>query len=495
MSVGTTTKGSLRAPAEDTPPISPKRVNLILAVLVIAAMVMILNETILSVALPAIMVDFGVSADVVQWLTTGFMLVMAIVIPTTGFLLQRFTTRALFLSALILFTLGTVMAAVAPTFAILLIGRIIQAGGTAIVLPLLMTVTLTLVAPERRGMMMGVNSIVISVAPAIGPTLSGIILNSLTWHWLFWLMVPIGLICFTAGAALLVNVSETSKVSFDILSVILSALAFGGLIYGLSTIGTLVSGASMMPLLAIVVGLVFLAVFVWRQISLERTGRALLNMKPFAVRNFTFSILVLTMTFATMLGTVIVLPIYLQTSLLVTALVTGLVLLPGGLVQGVLAPFIGRIYDSVGPRPLVIPGTVFMLASQIWMFFGLSENSSIWTVIAMYVVFGIGMALVMTPVMALSLAALPKQLYGHGSAIMNTLQQLGGAAGTAILIAAMTVGALGASEGGAEMAAAQASGTNLAFLAGAVLAAIGLIASFFITSLERTRVVESETAH
>lgn len=468
---------------------TPGRVNLVLAVLVIAAMVMILNETILSVALPAIMTDFGVSADVVQWLSTGFMLTMAIVIPTTGFLLQRFTTRALFLTAMILFIVGTVMAALAPTFPILLAGRVIQAGGTAIVLPLLMTVTLTLVAPERRGMMMGVNSIVISVAPAVGPTISGVVLNSLTWHWLFWIMVPIGVACLIAGFFLVVNASETTKVSFDVLSVVLSAIAFGGLVYGLSTINGFVTGGSFLPLTAVAVGLVFLVLFVWRQILLERSGRALLNMKPFKVRNFTFSMLVITMTFATMLGTVIVLPIYLQTSLLATALVTGLVLLPGGLSQGVLAPFIGRIYDSVGPRPLVIPGTSLILASQIWMWLGLSANSSIWIVIAMYVTFGMGMALIMTPMMALSLASLPKQLYGHGSAIMNTLQQLGGAVGTAILIAAMTVGALNASENGMEITAAQAAGTNGAFLAGVALALIGFVASFFVKPLERTQVV------
>ncbi|MFP7366220.1 MDR family MFS transporter [Corynebacterium callunae] len=475
---------------ESQPRLSSKRVNLIIAVFVVSAMIMILNETILSVALPTIMEDFNVGADVVQWLSTGFMLVMAIVIPTTGFLLQRFGTRSLFLTALILFTVGTVVAAVAPAFAWILLGRVIQAIGTAIVLPLLMTVTLSLVEPERRGMMMGVNSIVMSVAPAVGPTLSGLILNSLTWHWLFWLMVPIALICLVAGFFLIVDIAEPRKIGFDVLSVVLSALAFGGLIYGLSTIGQLATGESWIPLVALIVGAVFLAVFVRRQIVLSRSGKALLEMAPFGVLNFTLSVIVLSLAFATMLGTVIVLPLYMQSALLITALVTGLALLPGGLIQGVVSPFIGRIYDSVGPRPLVIPGTLILLASQVWMHFGLTENTSVWTVVAMYVVFGIGMALVMTPMMTLSLSVLPKHLYGHGSAIVNTLQQLGGAAGTAILIAAMTIGAQNSEA--TSMAGAQADGTASSFIAGGILAAIAVVASQFIHAPERTKVVAQQ---
>lgn len=478
---------------DQQPRMSTKRVNLVIAVFVVSAMIMILNETILSVALPAIMEDFSVGADVVQWLTTGFMLVMAIVIPTTGFLLQRFGTRTLFLAALVLFIAGTVIAAVAPAFVCILLGRVIQAIGTAIVLPLLMTVTLTLVEPERRGMMMGINSIVMSVAPAVGPTLSGLILNSLTWHWLFWLMVPIALVCLIAGFFLIVDIAEPVKIGFDILSVVLSALAFGGLVYGLSTIGQLVTGESWIPVVALIAGAVFLAVFVRRQIVLSRSGKALLEMAPFGVLNFTLSVTVLSLAFATMLGTVIVLPLYMQSALLITALVTGLALLPGGLIQGLVSPFIGRIYDSVGPRPLVIPGALILLASQIWMHFGLSENTAVWTVIAMYVLFGIGMALVMTPMMTLSLAVLPKHLYGHGSAIVNTLQQLGGAAGTAILIAAMTIGAKNSSA--TSMAAAQADGTSASFIAGGILAAIALVAALFIQAPQRTKVVEQEAPH
>lgn len=475
--------------------LEPRRVNLILAVLVVSAMIMILNETILSVALPHIMTDYAVSADIAQWLTTGFMLTMAIVIPTTGFMLQRFSTRSIFIAALSMFILGTFLAAIAPAFWVLLAGRVVQACGTAIILPLLMTVTLTLVAPERRGAMMGINSIVISVAPALGPTLSGIILEKLTWHWLFWVMLPIGVVALVLGITLISTINETQKISFDVASVILSAIAFGGLVYGLSTIGALVSGSAMTPLWSLLIGVVFLAIFVWRQIQLDKHGKALLNLQPFKVANFSVSVGIVILAMGMMLGTVIVLPIYLQSSLMVSALVTGLLLLPGGLIQGVISPFIGRIYDNVGPRPLVIPGALFMLIGQWWLHFGLTGNTSIGVVIAMHVVFGIGMALVMTPLMTVSLASLPMGLYGHGSAIMNTLQQLGGAAGTAIMIAALTIGAEKAAEGGATMATAQAAGASEAFVIGGIIAIIALIAAPFVKALPKTaRVIESQDA-
>lgn len=462
------------------------RTGWLLAVLVVSAMVMILNETILSVALPSITADFGVGPDVVQWLTTGFMLTMAVVIPMTGFLLQRFTTRQIFLTAIIFFLVGTVLGALAGSFAVLFTARVIQAIGTALIMPLLMTVTLTVVAPEKRGLMMGVNSVVISVAPAIGPTLSGVILNAATWHWLFWAMVPVAALCLVVGAVVLTNVSEPRDTPFDVLSVVLSALAFGGIVYGLSTVGTLIDATSFLPAYAFVGGVVFLALFIHRQIMLGHRGRALLDLRPFTVRNFAVAVVVVMMAMGMMLGTVMVLPIFLHASLGVTALATGLVLLPGGLIQGILSPVIGRIYDHVGPRPLAVPGAILMSAAMWWQWFVYTADTSVWTVVAANVTFGIGVALVMTPLMTVSLASLPRELYGHGSAIMNTLQQLGGAMGTAVLIAAMTVGATIE----APLIDAQAYGASTAFPAGGVLSLVAVAAVGLVAPLPNTAIIE-----
>ena len=334
----------------------PAEVRVILTVLVGSALVMFLNETILSVALPAIMEDFHIPATTAQWLTTGFMLTMAVVIPATGWILQRFTTKQVFLTAVSSFLVGTLVAAAAPTFTVLLVGRIVQAVGTSLIMPLLMTVAMTVVPANRRGSVMGVISIVMSVAPALGPTVSGFVLNRFTWHWLFWLVTPLIVVALLVGGFIIRNIGETTRAPFDPPSVVLSALGFGGFVYALSTLGTNLPVALGVG----VVGVLALALFVWRQLKLETP---LLDLRPFTIRNYTLSVVVALLLMGTLLGVVMVLPIYLQTALGVTALVTGLLLMPGGLASGLLAPFIGRLYDRVGPRPLVIPGALLLFGA------------------------------------------------------------------------------------------------------------------------------------
>lgn len=438
-----------------------------LAVLVAAATIMILNETSLSVALPSIMVEYDVPATTVQWLLTGFMLTMAVVIPATGFVIERFTTRQVFITACILFTVGTIIAAIAPAFVILLAGRVIQAAGTALVMPLLMTVAMTLVPRQRRGSVMGIISIVISVAPALGPTVGGAIVNSLTWHWVFWLMVPLILIILAAGWFKLKNVGENRNVPLDMLSFLLSAIAFGGLIYGLSSIEPILEGEGTAPLIVSAVGVISLALFVWRQIKLGKENRAFLDLRPFTIRNFTLAVSVILVSFGAMLGFATVLPIYLQTSLGATALVTGMVVMPGGVLQAIMSPFVGRLFDKYGPFPLAVPGVVLMLAG-VGSMITLNENSAVWMVVAMHVTFAVGMALMMTPMMTTALSSLPDNLYSHGSAGMNTLQQLAGATGTAILVVFLTRGTNTGLADGMSEAAATAQGASGAFTFAAI---------------------------
>lgn len=447
-----------------------------LVVLVLAATIMILNETSLSVALPSIMADFSIPATSAQWLTTGFMLTMGVVIPTTGFLLERLTTRQIFGIATGLFLTGTVVAALAPVFVILLLGRVIQAAGTALILPTLMTVAMTLVPPQRRGTVMGVISVVIAVAPALGPTVGGAILNASSWHFIFWCMVPLLVVILAAGLKLLANVGEHRDTPLDVPSVILSALAFGGLVYALSSMEKAMEGAATLPLIVGIVGVVALVVFVRRQNRLARENRALLDFSPFKVRNYTLAVAVMLLSFGLMLGSVTVLPIYLQSALGVSALVTGLVVMPGGLLQGVISPFVGRIFDARGPRPLLIPGSI-MFAAGVWLMTLLGKDSQVWMVVGMHVLFAVGMGMMMTPLMTTALASLPNEYYGHGSAIMNTLQQLAGATGTAFLVVFLTRGTQAGQDAGLDVAAATSQGTSWAFLfAGVVSLAVVALA-------------------
>ncbi|WP_158595420.1 DHA2 family efflux MFS transporter permease subunit [Galactobacter caseinivorans] len=461
----------------------PAGVAATLAILAVAAFVMILNETVLAVALPQLMIEFGVDATAIQWLSTGFMLTMAVVIPTTGFLLQRFTTRSLFLCAVGLFLLGSLLAALAPSFSVMLAARVIQAGGTAVIMPLLMTTTLSSVPPSRRGAIMGMNTIVIACAPAIGPALSGLILGSLGWHAIFWLMVGISVVTLLVGLTKLPAGGATRRVPFDAPSVVLSALGFGGVVYALAGAETALSGSWIPTALGLVVGVLGLVLFVRRQRALQPRGAALMDLRPFSVPTFRLSLITVAITFGLLLGSVVLLSMVLQQGMGLSPMTTGLILLPAGLVQAVLAPFVGRIYDRIGPRPLVIPATVLLAVSMFALAF-VTPATPLWVVLLWNTLYGAGMACVLTSLLTTSLSSLPKPLYGHGSAILNTFQQLAGAAGTALLVATMTFGARVAGESGLAGPAAEMSGARWAFLGAGVLCVIAIVTGAMIRPSE-----------
>ncbi|BAC19200.1 drug resistance MFS transporter, drug:H+ antiporter-2 family [Corynebacterium efficiens YS-314] len=465
----------------------PRPVVLILAVLVFTAFVMMLNETTLAVALPAIMADYSIEANTAQWLLTGFMLTMAVVLPATGWILERFTTRQVFIFATAVFLLGTVIAALAPTFPIMLGARVAQAIGTAVIMPLLMTVAMTVVPVPRRGAVMGLISVVMAVGPALGPSVAGVILSVASWHMIFWVMVPLVGIAAVLGAVKIGNINEPRSTPFDVLSLVLAALAFGGLVYALSSIGVILDGGDTArnALIILAVGVVALVVFVWRQLSLAKQDRALLDLRPLGIRNYTVSLIVLLALFGALLGVMNTLPLYMQGSLLVSALVTGLVLLPGGLLEGVLSPFVGRIYDRRGPRALVITGMIVVVGSLFWLS-TVDETTPVGMLVAVHVLFSIGLALLFTPLITTALGSVPKHLYGHGSAIMNTLQQLAGAAGTAVMIAVYSGVSQSAMARGVREEVALADGANSAFFACACVAVVALVFGLFITRVPTT---------
>ncbi|GAB3994666.1 MDR family MFS transporter [Nocardioides marmoraquaticus] len=460
-----------------TPTLPPGGARLI-GLLVASAFVVILNETIMSVALPRLMTDFGITASTAQWITTGFMLTMAVVIPLTGFLISRFRLRTLFTVAMSLFTLGTLLAAVAPSFGLLVAGRVVQASGTAVMMPLLITTVLNLVPAERRGRMMGTISIVISVAPAIGPTVGGVVLQQLSWRWMFWLVLPIAVLALVAGRIWVRDVAETRRTKVDPVSVVLSAIGFAGVIYGLSSIGEAVEGgAPVPPAVPLVVGALALVVFVWRQLRLG--DEALLDLRAFGSRSFSVAVGLVIVAMMAMFGSLTLIPIYLQDALDLSTMRTGLVLLPGGATMGLMAPFVGRLYDRVGPRPLVTPGAVIVTLGLFSMS-RFDVDTAVWTVVASHVGLSIGVALMFTPLLTSALGSLPQQLYSHGSAIVSTLQQVAGAAGIALFITVMTRGATAAGATGASPEAAVAMGVQDALGWGAVIAAAVVLISLLV---------------
>jgi DHA2 family lincomycin resistance protein-like MFS transporter len=474
------------------------RVAIIL--LLAAVFVVFLNETFLSVALTDIDNDLQISPTLGQWLSTGFALTMAVVIPVTGWLLQRLNTRPVFILAMSLFTAGTLIAATAPVFSMLLFGRIVQASGTAVMMPLMMTTIMNLVPPQSLGRMMGRISIVMSVAPAVGPTISGFLLPIVHWRGLFWVMAPIAVAMLIVGILRVPNVSEPRKAPLDVLSVILSAIAFSGLVYGLSNLGQAANGSTTLPSwIPLAIGGVFLVVFVLRQLQLQRRDAALLDLRTFTSRTFTMSLSMLAVSMVALFGTVIVLPLYMQNVLDQPTTVIGLTLLPGGLLMGLLGPLVGRLYDRFGPLPLVVPGAATVSA----VFFGfsfLSTSTPVWVIIVAYLVLCLGLAFLFTPLFTSALGALPPHLYSYGSATLATIQQVAGAAGTAMFVALLAIGSGGAAAALGNVApsaidvGAVAAGVRLAFLIGAFVSLVALALAFFVRKPPAPEVPESEFA-
>jgi DHA2 family lincomycin resistance protein-like MFS transporter len=457
----------------------PARDRQVIGILLVAAFVVILNETIMSVALPRLMVDLDISARTVQWLTTAFMLTMAVVIPTTGFLLQRISTRTVFLLAMSLFSTGTLLAAISPGFWMLLPARIVQASGTAVMIPLLMTTVLTLVPVERRGVVMGNLSIAISVAPAIGPTLSGLVLQFLSWRFMFVLVLPIALATLVYGSRRLVNIGQAGHQKLDVRSVLLSIPAFGALVYGLSQLGRGASGPAV-ALGFIAFGVICMLIFGWRQLRLARGGRdPLLDLRAFRFPMFSLNLALLCLAMLALFGMVILLPIYLQTVRGIGSLATGLMLLPGGLLMGLAGPTVGRIVDRYGPRVLTVPGAV-LLTFTMWRFSSAGPTTPIWMLVGLHMLLMLGLACLFTPAFTAGLNPLPPYLYSHGSAILGTLQQLAGAAGIALLVAIMAGRTATLTAEGQPQITALNGGIQTAFMVAAVFSIGTIVLAFFI---------------
>jgi len=404
-----------------------------LSVLLLGAFISILNQTLINIALPHLMTDFNMSATTAQWLSTAYMLVNGVLIPITAFLIATFGTRALFLSAMGFFTIGSVVCAIAPTFSVLLIGRILQAVGAGILMPLVMNVFLTVFPPERRGAAMGTMGIAMIFAPAVGPTLAGWIVEHYTWRILFIMMVPLGVIDILLAIRWLGNVNRPTFPKFDAWGAITSTLGFGGLLYGFSEAGS--QGWSSFTVIGfLLLGAIFIALFVWRELRVEEP---LLELRVFKYNIFTLTTIIGSAINLTMFGGMILLPIYLQNIRGFTPLEAGLLMLPGALLMGVMSPISGALFDRIGARPLAIIGLV-ITAITTWEFTLLTSDTTYSHIMLLYTVRSFGMSFMMMTVQTAGLNQVPLRLSSHATAMSNTIRQIAGSIGTALLVTVMT---------------------------------------------------------
>ena len=451
------------AVAEAQHPDNASRNTLVINLLLVSAFVLMLNETMMNVAIPTIKESLGVTPSAAQWLTTAFLLTMAVVIPVTGFLLQRLNTRPVFILALSLFSAGTALAIVSQNLPLMIVARVIQASGTAVMMPLLMTTVMTLVPPEHRGKMMGNISIVMSLAPAVGPVIGGTIIHFLPWQFMFILVLPIALISLGLGLRLMVNVTTPRYAPLDVFSVIVSAFAFGGVVYGLSAFGNRDGFDPMLAWGPLGVGVVAMVIFIWRQLMLQKKDAALLDLRTFKAYNFTVANIMFVIAMASMFGSIGLLPYYLQDVLHLDVLYIGGILLPGGLLMGLLGPFVGRLYDKIGPKPLIIPGMI-IVSAVLWSATQLSPETPWQAVLVVYTIMCVGFALLFGPLFTLSLGSIEPRFYSHGSAILGSVQQVAGAAGVALLISVMSATQAANLAGGLDAAAALSAGIRASFL-------------------------------
>jgi EmrB/QacA subfamily drug resistance transporter len=452
----------------------------LIAVLLSGAFITILNQTLLGTALPPIMADLQITESTVQWLQSIFMLVNGIMIPITAFLIERFTTRKLFLTAMGFFTIGTLTCALAPGFSFLLIGRVFQALGAGIMMPLMQTIMFLIFPLEKRGTAMGMFGLVIAFAPAVGPTLSGWLVDQFPWRSVFYVVLPIAIINIITAYFLLKNVTKQTNPKVDMPSIILSTLGFGGLLYGFSVAGN-VGWLSFQVAVSMVVGAVTLYLFITRQFKLKQP---ILQFKVFQYKTFAITTGLAMIVFVSMIGTAVILPLYMQNMLHFSALHSGLVLFPGAILMGIMNPITGRLFDKYGARWLAIIGFSILTVST-FMFTQLSLETSFTYLAVMNAIRMFAIAMVMMPVTTAGLNQLPNELIPHGTAVNNTFRQVSGSVGTAILVTVMVTAAIPG-----EKIAGAIHGVNVSFMVAGVIAVIGFILSFQIKSPAATRGME-----
>lgn len=408
--------------------------KLITFIVLIGAFFGYLNETLLNVALTNLMYEFSLDKTSVQWMTTGFLLVMGAFTPLTANVIQWFTTRTMLLVTLVTFMIGSCLCALATQFPMLLAGRFIQAVSAAFTVPILFNTILLIYPPHRRGTIIGFITMMFMVAPAIGPTLSGIIVDYLGWRYLFWLTLPFILLSIVLALLFLkVNLQSITKPKIDCLSVVLSVLGLGGLVYSTSNFASLEIQYFALIFLS---SLLFLVWFARRQFKLDQP---LIDLSVFRFKQYRYAMLILAVLMFVFIGTELIMPMYAQQVVLLSGTVTGLILLPGSVVQAFLSPVMGNQLDKRGARPIVLPGTILMLLTFVLMI-GLFEiDSPSWLLAAVFTLLPISVSMIVVSETH-GLNELPKEMYPHGTAIISTINPIAGAVGAAFFVGVTHLG-------------------------------------------------------
>lgn len=447
------------------------------------------GETALNIAIAPLSVIFKVDIPLMQWMVVGHVLVIGLVLPFASILLKHFPAKKLTLFALGVFFIGSMICALAPNFPILLTGRLIQGIGPGLLLPIMFAVVLELFPPNKIGAAMGVSTMIIMVAPAIGPTMTGLILARLSFKWLFFFFAFVLLIAFLFTAKYMVSPYKLAKQKIDALSSFTSILGFSGIVLAFGLASSFEWG-SIQVLIPLIVGMFSLVFFVYRQLNMENP---MLNLRAFKCRNFSIGTTLVMLTFGVILSSMYILPQFLQISLALSVGLTGFVVMPAGITNALGALVAGRLYDKLGAKRLVISG--FTLTSiGIFLLLMATENSSVGYIILSSVILMCGVPLAMAPSQIIGLHSLPANLTTDGSTILNTLQQIWGAICTAVATSLLGIGQLAyINNGGTDAKSAFTLGANYGFMFTLTLAILGLILAFALPEKGIVRSKKKET--
>lgn len=447
-----------------------------MAVLIFGAFTMMLTETFFNNALPTIISQYQVSQSVAQWVSTGYQLVTGLMIPLSAWVFHRFNTKHTFISLLTIFLVGSVLGFFATNFWAMLAGRLIQAIAAGSMIPLIQNVVLMLFPAKDRGFIMGIIGLVIAFGPALGPTVGGWIIDNLGLKWLFGVLIPwvaLLLIVSFFVAHNVVNVDTNQAV--DWISVMESCFGFGALLYGFSDIGNL-GRIDAINGLAIVAGLVIIVAFCRRQLKI---AVPLVNLQVFKNGIFNLTTVLSAISNIALLSVELVLPLYLQRVHGLSAFHAGLMLLPGAILEGLMSPIAGKLYDKYGIKNLSLVGfAIIALGSLPMLFF--TPQTSLWIVAGSYAFRIVGIATVMMPTFTEGLNALPRELYVHGNAASSTVRQIAGSLGTALLMMVVAFGTQSTAGEGLSRASQLNHGYWYAFLASFIFAALGFVLSFWL---------------
>lgn len=461
------------------PRVVVKHPKLAMVSMLIGAFVGMFSETSLNIALPQLEAHLGVATATVQWLVTGYMLVIGVVLPLNSLLTKWFTTRQVVIFGLVDFIVGAVIAAMAPSFSILLIGRMIQGIATGLILPLMFTVAMQVFPPAKLGTAMGVCALVIMFAPAIGPTLTGLILAKLSWNWIFWSFVPFLAIALIFAITSLENVGELTHQKVDVLSILTSVVGFASLVMGVSFASDRGWGSPLV-LGLFALAIIALGVYIYRQLHLTQP---ILNLKIFANPAFRAGAVMVMLDFGIILSAMYILPMYLQNGLAIAVAMTGIIMLPGGVVNALTSAVSGRLFDNFGAKWLTRIGFLIALIGAV-MLMMTNAHSSVAMVIAAHVIMMIGCPLAMSPAQTHALNALNGPASGDGSTIMNTLQQIVGAVATALATSLLVFGRTNSHL--ANQQGAFTAGVHVAIWLPIVLSVLALIIAFTTKSFKQT---------